>query len=111
MMRLFPILILALLTGCASEMPDPERQTQLGIERATHKYQEARLREIYSQAFTRAFLESWEGHGGSIGTCNLTRDSLDPDGDEAWQIGYIDGRRAAVKAKIAYEEKRAEEKH
>jgi hypothetical protein len=111
MMRLFPLLILALFTGCASQLTDPERQTQLGIERATHNYQEARLREIYSKAFTRGFLEGWEGHGGWIDTRNLTGDSPDPDGDDAFQMGYIDGQRTAAKAKVAYEEKRLEEKH
>src|ERR1035438_2839938 len=106
MMRLFPILVLALLTGCASQMPDPERQTQLGIERATHDYQEARLRQIYSKAFTRGFLEAWDGHGGGwIDTRNLTGDSPDPDGDDAFQMGYIDGQRAALKARLEYEKK------
>ena len=111
MMRLFPILILALFTGCASQLTDPERQTQLGIEKATHNYQEARLRQIYSKAFTRGFLETWDGHGGGwIDTRNLTGDSPDPEGDDAFQMGYIDGQRAAVKAVVAAEIKRLEGK-
>jgi len=111
MIRLFPLLILALLTGCASQMTDPDRQTQLGIERATHDYQEARLRQIYSKAFTRGFLEAWGGHGGWIDTRNLTGDSPDPDGDDAFQMGYVDGQRTGARAKVEYIEKQEEQKH
>jgi len=116
MRRLFPVLVLALFTGCASQVPDPERQTQLGIERATHDYQEARLRDIYGKGFTLAFLDIWEGSNHSPG--DRFGPSTDPDGDAAYLSGYYDGLRAGSKAKIQYEEakieyeeKRAKEKH
>ena len=109
MRRLFPVLVLALFTGCASQLPDPERQTQLGIEKATHHYQEDRLRDIYRKAFTLGFLDIWEGSNHSPG--DNFGPSTDPDGDAAYLFGYYDGVRAGSKAKIEYEEKRAEEKH
>src|SRR5271154_3751310 len=100
MLRLFPILILALLTSCASQMPDHERQANLETQRATQKNEQTRLRDIYRKAFTRAFIEAWDGHGGRVDTAGLAGEATDPEGEEAFQAGYMAGQRAGLKAKL-----------
>jgi hypothetical protein len=108
MLRLFPILILALLTSCASQMPDRERQANLETQKATQKNEQTRLRDIYRKAFTRAFLEAWDGHGGSVDIAGLIGEATDPNGKEAFQAGYLDGRRAGLIAKLNFVRKQQE---
>jgi len=53
MSRLFPFLVLVLLTGCASQIPDPARQTYWDIQKATHdirKPDSARFSRRHSHA-------------------------------------------------------------
>ena len=109
MKRLSSILILALLTGCASQMLDPERQTQLATQRAMQKFDQDRLLDYYRKAFTRGFLDPWEGTDHSPGDNFSVSD--DPDRDAAMDRGYYDGLRAGRRARVDYEDKKAEKKH
>lgn len=108
MLRLFPILILALLTSCASQSPISERQTNLDTKNATQKHEQTRLRDLYRKAFTRAFLEAWDGHSGSVDAAGLVGESTDPEGKEAVQAGYMDGQRAGLKARLDFLRKQEE---
>ncbi len=100
-----------MLSGCASQMPDSERLTQLGIQRATEKNYEAyRLREVYRKAFTYGFLRIWDAHGTLVidpggDTASMVGESPDPQGEIASREGYRDGQLAA---QLAYKKKQAE---
>jgi hypothetical protein len=109
MSRIFPFLILVLLTGCASQFSDPARQTYWDTQRATQRFERDRLLEIYGESFTRGFLDVWDGvdnrPGDRFGVSN------DPDDDFYKDTGYLNGRGAGMRAKIDYELKQAKARH
>jgi hypothetical protein len=91
MLRLLPILALALLTSCANlSPPDPELQTYWTIQRGKRDYEQDRLEQIYSKAFTSAFLEGWHGRNYDNPDMVLTSDS-DSDATVAYLAGHADG--------------------
>jgi hypothetical protein len=105
MQRLFGVMLLAFLAGCASPT---QRQTYWDTRRAEWEHEQTRLHEIYRSWFERGFLEAWTGHGGPIETEGLFGKSTDPEGEWAIHEGWDDGQRAAQKARLAFERGQAE---
>jgi hypothetical protein len=104
MSRLFPVLLLGFLAGCASPT---ERQVHWETQRATWKLEQDRLNDIYSSSFERGFLNAWAG--GDNGGCVLgNEESTDPDGEFALHRGWTDGNKVGLKARLALERERAE---
>jgi hypothetical protein len=89
-------------------MPDHERQANLETQKAAQQNEQTRLRDIYRKAFTRAFVEAWDGHSGSFDTAGLAGEATDPEGKEAFQAGYMDGHRAGLLAKLDFVRKQEE---
>jgi hypothetical protein len=107
--RLLLFLLVVLLTGCASQIPDPARQTYWDIQRATKKFEQDRLLAIYGGAFTRGFMDAWEGTNHSPGDRLGISDNSDADSYNA--MGYYEGHRAGMRARKEHEKKQAESGH
>lgn len=101
MPRLLSILILVVVTGCASHSPQ-------STSRVTPSAEQQRLHAIYRSAFERGFLEAWDGSHVWIDTAGLVGKSTDLEGDAALYEGHFDGQRAGFKARLEYEKKRSE---
>lgn len=101
MMRLpLPILMLVLLVGCAS----PESgQVYWDTQRALLKSEQQHLNEIYKTAFARGFTEAWTGERSSSSVDCTFGDDSEPTRTK----GYMDGHRAGVNARLAFESERA----
>jgi hypothetical protein len=109
MHHFLPLLLVVLLTGCASPT---ERQIYWDTQRATWRLEKDRLDDIYCSWFERGFFEAWAGRHVIIETEGLVGKSTDPDGEWATHKGHMDGQQAGFKARLAYERGQAEkEKH
>lgn len=101
MQRPLSILLLVLLVGCAS----PESgQVYWDTQRAFFKSEQQQSNEIYRAAFARAFSEAWTGKDFTA-TSGCTFGDLS-DSEVAQMKGIMDGRRAGVNARLAFESER-----
>jgi hypothetical protein len=98
MTRFLSILILTVMTGCASHSLQP-------TPRATPSVEQQRLHAIYRSAFERGFLDAWEGRHVHIDRFDK---STDMEGERAYDEGHSDGQLAGVKARLEYEKKQVE---
>ena len=101
MPRLLSILVLIVVTGCASHSPQP-------LSQAPTRDEQQRLHEIYRSAFQRGFLAAWDGHHIVIETAGLVGKSTDPKGEMALHEGHMDGQGAGFEARRTYERKQRE---